>query len=72
MNMNTIGRADSLPVSSSGNDGSSQAAASIAGTTVMAPNHHAARLAFAPACSWLPVARSWLSPADSGSFTACS
>ena len=38
--MNTIGRAEKRPASSSGNAGSSHAAASIAGTTVTAPNSH--------------------------------
>ena len=38
--MNTIGRAENRPASSSGNAGSSHAAASIAGTTVTAPNSH--------------------------------
>jgi len=41
--MNTIGRAENRPASSSGKAGSSQAAASIAGTTVTAPNSHPAR-----------------------------
>ena len=38
--MNTIGRAENRPASSSGSAGSSHAAASIAGTTVTAPNSH--------------------------------
>ncbi len=41
--MNTIGRAENRPVSSSGKAGSSHAAASSAGTTVTAPNSHPAR-----------------------------
>ena len=42
-NMNTMGRADRRSASKSGNPGSSQAATSRAGTTVMAPNSHPAR-----------------------------
>ena len=47
--MNTIGRAEKRPASSSGSAGSSHAAASMAGTTVMAPNSHPARPEFSSA-----------------------
>ena len=55
--MNTMGRAESRPVSSSGNDGSSQAATSIAGMTVMAPSTHPARPRLWPGWSRRALAR---------------
>src|SRR5690348_11237275 len=58
MNMNTMGRAESRPVSSSGNDGSSQAATSIAGMTVMAPSTQPARPRLWPGWSRRALVRS--------------